>query len=111
LLAIYCFGSQVQGTRNRESDLDLAAGYVEPLLLWGLSNGLADLAHYPVELVDLRAASTVIQNQVITTGQRWWSCDSQAALFEAMVLSEKTELDTARAGLMDDIQKRGSVYG
>ena len=114
LLAIYCFGSQAQGTANQASDLDLAVlvgGYVEPLLLWELSNELADFALCPVDLIDLRAASTVMQYQVITLGQRWWSSDGQAALFEAMVLSEKTELDSARAGLMGDIQQRGSVYG
>jgi hypothetical protein len=65
----------------------------------------------PVDLLDLRAASTVMQYQVITTGQRWWALDIQAALFEAAILSEKTELDTARAGLLSDIQKRGKVYG
>ena len=34
-----------------------------------------------------------------------------AALFEAAILSEKTDLDTARAGLMADILKRGTIYG
>lgn len=51
-----------------------------------------------------------MQYQILTTGQRWWACDGQAALFEVAVLSEKTELDTARAGLLSDIQQRGTVY-
>jgi hypothetical protein len=34
----------------------------------------------------------------------------QAALFEVAILSEKTELDTARAGLLSDIERRGTVY-
>ena len=114
LLAIYAFGSRMQGTAGPESDLDLAvlvAGYADPLVLWELSGELADVAGCPVDLLDLRAASTVMQHQVITTGQRWWARDSQAALYEAAILSEKTALDTARAGLLDDIQKRGSIYG
>ncbi|MDP2225466.1 MAG: nucleotidyltransferase domain-containing protein [Nitrosomonas sp.] len=97
-----------------DSDLDLAvlvAGYAEPLVLWALAGDLADVTGCPVDLLDLRAASTVMQYQVITTGQRWWALDVQAALFEAAILSEKTELDTARAGLLSDIQKRGKVYG
>ena len=77
----------------------------------GLAGDLADVTDYPVDLLDLRAASTVMQYQVITIGQRWWALDAQAALFEAAILSEKTELDTARAGLLSDIQKRGKVYG
>ena len=44
-------------------------------------------------------------------GQRCWAKDAQAALYEAAILSEKTALDTARAGLLGDIQKRGTVYG
>ena len=114
LLAIHAFGSRVQGTAQPQSDLDLAvlvAGYAEPLALWTLSGDLADLAGCPVDLLDLRAASTVMQHQIITTGQRWWARDRQAALYEAAILSEKTELDTARAGLLDDIRKRGNIYG
>jgi len=52
-----------------------------------------------------------MQHQIITGGQRWWAKDAQAALFEAAMLSEKTELDTARAGLLEDIQKDGKIYG
>ena len=114
LLAIYAFGSRFQGTARPDSDLDLAVlvgGYAEPLALWALAGDLADLAGCPVDLLDLRAASTVMQYQVITTGQRWWQRDAQAALFEAAVLSEKTAMDTARAGLLADIQTRGTVHG
>lgn len=113
LLAIYAFGSQVQGTAVPGSDLDLAvlvAGYADPLVLWTLAGDLADTAGCPVDLLDLRAASTVLQYQIITTGQRWWTSDAQAALFEAAILSDKTALDTARAGLLADIQKKGTIY-
>lgn len=114
LLAIYAFGSRVQGTAEPESDLDLAvlvAGYVEPVALWKLAGELADTAGCPVDLLDLRAASTVMQYQILTLGERWWAKDAQAGLFEAAMLSEKTALDTARAGLLDDIQKEGKIYG
>lgn len=114
LLAVYVFGSRVQGTSGPNSDLDLAvlvAGYAEPVALWSLAGELADVADCTVDLLDLRAASTVMQYQIITTGQRWWAKDSQAALYEAAILSEKTALDTARAGLLADIQKKGTIYG
>jgi len=114
LLAIYAFGSRVHGSARPDSDLDLAvlvAGYAEPLALWTLANDMAEIAGCPVDLLDLRAASTVMQYQIITTGERWWARDAQAALFEAAVLSEKTALDTARAGLLADIQKEGTIYG
>jgi predicted nucleotidyltransferase len=114
LLAVYAFGSRIQGPARPDSDLDLAvlvAGYAEPLELWNLSGDLADLAGCAVDLLDLRAASTVMQYQIITTGQRWWARDAQAGIYEAAILSQKTALDQARAGLLADIAKEGRVYG
>lgn len=114
LLGIYAFGSRISGTARPDSDLDLAvlvAGYADPLILFDLAGAVADVAGCAVDLLDLRAASTVMQYQIITTGQRWWAKNVQAALFEAAMLSEKTELDTARAGVLADIQQRGTVYG
>lgn len=113
LLAIYAFGSHIQGTATAKSDLDLAVlveGYAEPLTLWALASDLEDIAGCPVDLLDLRAASTVMQYQILSTGLRWWAKDTQAALLEAAMLSEKTALDTARAGLLSDIQKEGKIY-
>jgi predicted nucleotidyltransferase len=114
LLSVYAFGSRIRGQAGAHSDLDLAvlvAGYAEPLALWALAGDLADVAGCPVDLLDLRAASTVMQYQIITTGERWWVLDCRAALFEAAILSEKTTLDAARAGLLGDILERGHVYG
>ncbi|HMW73115.1 MAG TPA: nucleotidyltransferase domain-containing protein [Cellvibrionaceae bacterium] len=113
LLAIYAFGSRIQGNATADSDLDLAvlvAGYANPEQLWNLASDLSDETGCPVDLVDLRAASTVMQYQIITTGERWWQLDIQAGIYEAFILSEKTALDTARAGLLADIQTTGSIY-
>jgi len=112
-LAIYAFGSQVNNTAGQQSDLDLAvlvAGYAEPIALWDLAATLSDVVACPVDLLDLRAASTVMQYQVITTGQRLWADALQAGLFECFVLSEKTALDTARAPLLADIQATGEIF-
>ncbi|MFA7624129.1 MAG: nucleotidyltransferase domain-containing protein [Pusillimonas sp.] len=114
LLAIYAFGSRITGNARPDSDLDMAvlvAGYADPVMLFNLAGELADIANCPVDLLDLRAASTIMQYQIITTGERWWASDTQAAIFEAAILSEKTALDTARAGLISDIERRGKVYG
>lgn len=113
-MAIYAFGSQVQGTAGPQSDLDLAilvAGYADPLVLWDAAGNLADVVGCPVDLMDLRAASTVMQYQVITTGRRLWSVGLASGLFEAFVLSEKTALDEARAPLLADIQRTGKIHG
>ena len=54
-LAIYAFGSQVQGTATADSDLDLAilvAGYANKLALWNMATELAGLAGCPVDLLN-----------------------------------------------------------
>lgn len=113
-MAIYAFGSQVHGTAGAQSDLDLAVlvtGYADPLALWDAAGHLADVVGCPVDLLDLRAASTVMQYQVITTGQRLWSDGLASGLFETFVLSEKTALDEARAPLLAEIQRTGKIHG
>lgn len=114
LSAVYVFGSQVTGHATAESDLDVALLADDDLSaeeLWELSSILARLVQCDVDLLDMRAASTVMQYRIITTGKRLWAKDSQAALYESFILSQKTALDEARAGLLQDIQTTGTVYG
>jgi len=114
LLAVYLFGSHVRGEAGADSDIDLAVlvrGKADPVKLWELGQSLAAQFNRDVDLIDLRAASTVMQYQIITTGRRLWETQSQGSLYESAILSEKTELDTARAGLLSDIRDEGTVYG
>jgi predicted nucleotidyltransferase len=113
VLAIYAFGSRVDGTAHDESDLDLAvlvAGYADTVRLWILAGDLAGKVHCDVDLLDMRAASTIMQHQILMTGRRLWARELDADLFECFVLSEKTALDEARAGLLADISERGKIY-
>ncbi len=113
-IAIYAFGSRITGNADAESDLDLAvlvAGYADPLQLWDIANNLADKTGYSVDLLDMRAASTVMQYQILQIGQRLWGKNLEAGLFECFVLSEKTALNSSRATLLSDIQTRGNIYG
>ena len=115
VLAIYGFGSQISGFANSESDLDLAVlveGYASPVSLWDLANGkLADIVKMPVDLLDMRAASTVMQHQILTTGNRLYAKNSFVDSFECFVFREKFYLDEKRTELFSDIKKRGFVYG
>lgn len=113
-LSIYAFGSQMTDDAGPSSDLDLAVlvgGYAEPLALWQVADELFDVVGCTVDLLDLRASTTVMQYQVMTTGIRLWSAGLPADLFECFVLSEKTALETARAPLLADIAASGKVYG
>lgn len=113
-LGIWLFGSRASGQAGPHSDLDMAIlvpGYADPLKLWDVAGQLADLAGCDVDLVDLRAASTVMQYQIVTTGRRLWARDVNAGLYECFILSEKTYLNERRAALLKDIQEEGRVHG
>lgn len=115
LLAIYVFGSQIQGTANLNSDLDMAvlvAGYAKTLDLWYLSSELANIIGCDVDLLDFRAASTIMQYQILMTGERWWASDIQADLYECFVFNQKMALNEnkSRSALLDEINKSGVIY-
>lgn len=113
LMAVYAFGSRITGHARPDSDLDLAVlvrQYADRLSLFELAGNLSDMVGHPVDLLDLRAASTVMQYQVITTGERWWAEDYRADLFEIFILKEKSDFDIRRSGILSDILKRGTVY-
>lgn len=114
LLAVYAFGSRIEGSAHADSDLDLAVlveGRADPMSLFELAGDLAELTRCPVDLLDFGTASTVMQHRILVTGERWWARDAQAGIYEAFVLSEKLALDAARAGLLDDIRQRGTIHG
>jgi predicted nucleotidyltransferase len=114
LLALYVYGSVARGDTGPDSDVDLAIllpGKADVLALWEAGNDLAVRLRRDVDLVDLRAASTVMQHQIVTTGVRLWAADAQAGIYETFILSEKTALDEARAGLLADVIRTGSVHG
>lgn len=114
LQAVYLFGSHAQGVAGPDSDVDLAVlvdRSIDAVVLWEVAQRLATHLDREVDLLDLRSASTVMQYQIITTGRLLWVRDVQAALYESFILSEKTALDSARAGLLGDIARKGTVYG
>ncbi|MCP5246642.1 MAG: nucleotidyltransferase domain-containing protein [Burkholderiales bacterium] len=114
LMALYLFGSAASGDAAAHSDVDLAVlveGKVNTVALWYLAQRLASRIGRDVDLVDLRAASTVLQYQIITTGRCLWARDARAAIYESFILSEKTALDALRRDLLHDIEQTGSVYG
>jgi predicted nucleotidyltransferase len=117
LMALYAFGSRAQDqghSARLDSDLDLAVlveAYADPIQLFDLSGRISDFTHCPVDLVDLRAASTVMQYQILTQGERIWAKDLAAGLYEAAMLTEKLHLDESRRSLIQDVMGRGAVYG
>jgi len=114
LLVVYRFGSDAQGTARPGSDIDLAVlaqNRLVPNTLVELQQGLATILHREVDLIDLRATSTVMQMQVLSTGECLFSGNDRAReLFEMVVYSSYARLNEERSGILDDVRTRGSVY-
>ena len=115
LIAIYLFGSSVQGTPGLESDIDLAILPVQPLNpleRWNLAQDLANLLKREVDLVDLRKASTVMRMQVISSGQYLYESNRQERdRFEDYVFSSYARLNEERKEIVKKVQERGTIYG
>jgi predicted nucleotidyltransferase len=113
VLAIYAFGSRVQNQDNAQSDLDLAVLLpkpIPPLTLWEIASSLSGMVNCPVDLIDLRNASTVMQYQIVSTGIRLWEKKQEGQLFEVFVCNDKLDLDARRKDLLIDIQHSGRIY-
>lgn len=115
VIAIYLFGSAVTGELRMDSDIDLAilpAGPLAATRVWKLAQSLALVAGRDLDLVDLLSASTVMQAQIISTGKRLY-CTNELLCsdFEGRVYSDYARLNEERKGILDDIAKRGRVYG
>jgi predicted nucleotidyltransferase len=114
LLVVYRFGSEAQGTARPGSDIDLAVlaqNRPAPNMLVKLQQDLAMILHREVDLIDLRAVSTVMQMQVLSTGECLFSGDDRAReLFEMVVYASYARLNEERSGILEDVRTRGSVY-
>jgi len=112
--AIILFGSYASGDATPASDLDLAVllpGRGDPVRLWQIGQTLAVRFDIDVDLVDLIAATTLLQYQIVTTGRRLFTDGPQLDLYECYIHSAMMDLRIRRAPILADIQARGSVYG
>lgn len=115
LLAVYRFGSFGTGYERPASDLDLAVYAGRPLpavQLWRKAQDLASEVGRDVDLVDLASASAVMRAQVIHGGGRIYCADEVACeTFEDYVYSSYARLNEERRGILQDVLRRGNVYG
>jgi predicted nucleotidyltransferase len=111
--AAYLFGSRAGGAPRPDSDLDLAVllrDKPDPMALWEAGEAIAARLNVDVDLVDLRAASTVLQFQVVTTGRLLCGDRPEVERFEVFVLREMADLNMARAPLLADIAREGRIH-
>jgi predicted nucleotidyltransferase len=115
LRAIYLFGSSLTPDERVKGDIDLAILPKNPIPPWERWKAAQDLAvrlKTAIDLVDLRRASTVMQLQVITSGQCLYEQETEEReIYENSVFSAYARLNEERRGILEDVYARGSVYG
>ncbi|MDX8394400.1 MAG: nucleotidyltransferase domain-containing protein [Mariprofundales bacterium] len=115
VVGVYLFGSMAIGKANANSDIDFAVLAARPLPefeVWSLAQSLAQDLGVDIDLIDLKRANSVMRMQIIAKGQRLLSInDEECEQFEDFVYSDFARLNEERAGILADIQRRGSVYG
>jgi predicted nucleotidyltransferase len=114
LAAVYLFGSCASRDARPESDVDLAVFAGRPLprpAVVDLQLRIANMLNRDVDLVDLAAADTILQVQVIGEGKLIDAADADAAaFFEVRVFRDYQDLKQRRLATEADIVARGRVH-
>ena len=115
IIAIYRFGSSVTGHSRPDSDIDLAVladGNLDPHVRFDLQDRLSAALRRPVDLVDLRSATTVMASLVVTNGVVVYDGDpTRRGAFEDYVYGADARLNEERRGILERVAAEGTVYG
>ena len=110
LQGIMLFGSRAQGNNRQDSDYDIAVlldGKADKVLLWDSAQTLAAQLLQDVDLIDLRDATTVLQKEIIVSGQWLIKVDTFACdLFDTHIISMYQQLQYDRQDILNDIVER-----
>lgn len=113
--AIYIYGSAASGEMRPDSDIDLAvllppatAITASMIRLLPLRSELERIAKRDVDLINLRAVSTVFQTEILRTGRILYSAAGSARQeFEMLALSYYLKLNEERAEYLLDFKRTG----
>ena len=105
----------MQGFDTPQSDLDIAYlsdKQITNVERWAIQEEIAALLMRDVDLVALKTATDVMKFQIVNKGVRIFVKDvKKAERFEDLVYSLYLDLNEQRKGILEDIYKRGSIYG
>jgi uncharacterized protein len=118
LEGIYLFGTFGTEMEQRDSDLDLAlllppaeARNEKILAFSSCRDDLETLTRRSVDLINLREANTVLQNEIISEGRLIYTADEvKTDAFEMKVMSAYQKLNEERTGILEEIEISGRVF-
>lgn len=116
--AVYLFGSHGTDEEWPDSDVDIAlllpplrSKKIGSLALIELRLELEALLHKPVDLINLRQVSTVLQKEIIGANRRIYTANRHAAdEFEMLTLSFYRKLNEERKEILEQFWATGRAY-
>lgn len=115
--AVYHFGSSAVGEEHCGSDVDLAVllPHVQAKALGSLAQSdchleLENTLHRPVDLINLRTVSTVLQKEIISGNRIFCGDETAVDEFEMLVISGYQKLNEERAAILEDFFATGRAY-
>lgn len=112
---IMLFGSAVRGQMRWDSDIDIAflsELKFSPYEVFMAAQELAGALKREIHLIDLNQVSTVLQAQVVGTGQVIYCASEERRMrFAMLALKKYARLNEERKHILDQVKERGSVYG
>jgi predicted nucleotidyltransferase len=111
---IMLFGSAARGKMHADSDVDIA--FLSDMVcdeaqLYFIAQELAIELDRDIHLINLNIVSTVLQAQVISTGEIIYEQDKlRRQEFFVLVMKKYARLNEERAPILDRIKERGSIY-
>lgn len=110
LVGIYIFGSYADNSATKESDIDIAfLSYkrITAVEKWKIQEELASILNNDVDLIDLKAATTIFRAEIIDKGNLIFSADSyQIDFFEMTTYSMYADLNETRMDILSDYKEK-----
>ena len=115
--AVYLFGSRADGNERDESDYDLALLLppgrrpdTHEKRMRDCAFEIAEISGHDVDMINLRSASTVMQNEIVSSGRLIYEADRGAVdEFEMYALSYYQKLNEERSGIISEIYHSGKI--
>ena len=107
VVAIYLFGSFGSERQNAKSDIDLAFLSKDKFTkerCWHVAQKIAVKMQRDVDLVDLKAANTVLNFQILNEGKRIWVAEEErlfADNYETSLFGQYQHLQAERQEVVD----------